>query len=421
MKMLKINSPAIILKLLKSGTISCVTKQDWAVNRIVPEFIDPKKFKGQLGTGEKLLHLGIGNGDCYKFFDHQCNISQSSISDKLYFDLDEIISLYLSKCNISSKGKILLSRLMRNEYLIAISYNDLYARNKSLYFDKDVKIIQMLHANYDSTKSYSYNVLLLLLKLLNEEPQILAPQAHKMRIVTTMGKRIITHEISKSEVYNFVTNLTGVISLNEVSTYLFQRFGKMENIYISDFNTASFESSVLFDYIIATRSDAFLQERYLSFLLKILEHLGQHGFYISDGILSCYDYKICYRELINFAESIGRNRIYIVQSYTKSQDVPLKDISGILITGINADIEKIYPYVSKERILPFECVFSNDFFLRQCVWSDVVTWANENKVDLESIEFEKLNLFIDQMVLKFSVSKVVFSGQDSQVFEYLLK
>jgi hypothetical protein len=391
-------TPTDVLNLLKSGILSCVLKQDWSVNRIAPDFLNASEFRKSLACSKKLLHLGIGNGECYKYFESS-NITQMSVSDKLYFDPVEVIKIFFNKCGISDNQSIELAEIMRNEFLIAISLESLLEFNKDCFSEKDKYIIDILKRKYDDSKSYSYNVLELLISLLNHEPQLLVPiSICEQRIVTPMGKRIETRQISNIEYADVILKLNKKISLKDVTAYLSDRFHKINDVRVMDFMSLEFDNDIKFDYILASRSDAFLQNDYYRFLEIIIKYLKNDGFYISDGIVSSYNYEIFYKDLISTVGNIGEKRVFLIRSFTSPKSLPLREIVGIIATGINSNICNVHKFIDPKRIIPFHDVLYCNEFKRQCAWSDLIKWANANNVDLESIEFKTITKTLDEYV-----------------------
>lgn len=399
MPMFKVNSRNI-LELLKKGIITCVTNQDWTVNRIAPDFLNASAFKKHLSSGEVLLHLGIGNGECYNFFNINNDFNQISISDKLYFDPYEIIKLFLLKCGLSDEDASKLGLIIRNEFLIAISYKDLFENNKCHFTLKDVMITNILKSDYDITKSYSYNILTLLLHLLNSNVQLLFPICiYEQRILNPMGKKIELRQIDEIDYTNMAERLNNTITLNDVKNYLLDRFLDINNIYLIDFMSLNLPTDIKFDYILATRSDAFLKKDYYNFLVNIVKHLTPNGYYISDGIVSCYDYKLFYPELIKAVKVIGERRVLLICSPKKSDNIPLRDIVGIVVLGCDASIADISNFINPKQIIHFTDVTDNTNFIRQCAWTNIVEWSREHSLDIEKIEKKKISEIINEYII----------------------
>ena len=399
--------------LMRKGLISCVLSQDWSVNRITPEFVDKDQLSKKVSNKQHLLHLGVGNGECYYYFNEQSHCDQTSISDKLYFDPSEVIVLYLKKCNISKSIIQELSYIMRDEFLISISYKYLLKYNINAFFDKDREINNKLHdvlLKY-STYSFSYSVLLLLLNVLNTNPHLLLPN-NFTRKITPMGKHII---ISKANsCFQEHKKLKASISLDDVVDIVVNRFEKINNIMLNDFRNVHLPKKQLFDYILATRSDAFLHKDYYRFINTIIGNIKEDGFYISDGILSSYSYKIYYIDLIKLINRIGKNRVFIVKPNNYSMSFPLREISGIIITGKKASIKNVYSFIPKDRIVSANNLYTDICFVKQCIWSDLVDWSTLNNIDLEDYSFK----IIDDIIIKYinpktkDLSPIIFSNED---------
>lgn len=388
-----------IIDLLEKGIISCVLKQDWAVNRIVPNFFNANALRNNLVMEAEILHLGIGNGECYKYFSSKKNIRQSSISDRLYFDPIEIITLYLQKCEISKELIGSLGRIMRNEFLLDISYDVLFKNNNLYFHDKDILSNNIFKSIYDKTKSYSFNVLMFLLYLLNNKPEMLFPLSlQEQRIVTTMGNKIKLCQIERIEYTSVLKNLNKRISLCDTTNYLINRFSTIDNIYLMDFMNLNPQPFNMFDYIFATRSDAFLEKNYYCFLENIIKYLKPNGFYISDGVVSCYDYVIFYQDLIKTASVIGKSQIFLVCASANTDDIPLRDIIGIIIAGKKASIRNIYNYINPNQIINYSELSKNKSFIRQCAWSDLVQWSRNISLDLETIALKKILIALDKYI-----------------------
>lgn len=385
------------LKLLREGVISCVLSQDWQVNRIVPEFLNKAKFKSVLISKNTLLHLGVGNGECYRYFDKKC--SQISISDKLYIDPYDFILLYLKRCDFSIKEIELLAELMRDEYLIAISLEELYNGNEDVFHKKDFTINRMLTHEFcqKNSYSYSYNVILLLVHILNSNPSLLLPTIPYKRMVTPMGKHIVEQKILLPIMLT-ESRFNAFITIEDVENIAIKHFGAIDEMYLSKFENITLLDDIHFDYILASRSDAFLKERYTQFILDISKHLSKEGFYISDGILCSYSYKILYNDLDNIIKQIGEDRVYFIKAEKSSTSLPLREISGIIIMGDDAKIERTYSFISQSKLISAHQIFNCEFFLRQCIWTDLFEWASHNGVNLEKYEFLAINGIINKYI-----------------------
>jgi hypothetical protein len=329
-------APSNVLELFQKGVISCVLNQDWTVNRILPEFIDCEKFKYSFNTTKSLLHLGIGDGLCCRFFSSMKNCKQASVSDKLYIDPCDIIKLYLKKCNIPTGEVSLLAKIMRNEFLISMSFEQLREENKVAFNGKDSLIydlfINMFHTK-DTKYSFSYNSILLLLHILNTEPNLLLPSDSTQRVLTPMGKNVVC--VSPTDNFSLYSeSLNSTISIDDVISLGIEYFGNIENIYLSDFETVIIPAEVQFDYIISARSDAFLGDKYYQFVEKILSNLNKNGIYISDGILNIYNYRMFYRELDELILKLGNERIFFVKSDKKLIYYHLKNYLELLFWEI---------------------------------------------------------------------------------------
>ena len=392
-------TPLNVFQLLQNGTISCVLSQDWAVNRIVPEFINKENFAITLGNEKKILHLGIGNGECQRYFDKETGCSQFSISDRLYIDPYDIILLYLKRCNLSEYVLPILSEIMRNEYLVSISFNQLYHENKEFFCKKDRYISELLVNEFcqKNTYSYSYNVLLLLIHILNTDPMLLLPDTPTQRLVTPMGKHIIKRKIAS---YNLLhrKEFDAYISIDDVAEFAIEIFSKINNIYLADFENVKLEPDEQYDYILATRSDAFLRKKYASFVLGLFKHIKKEGFYISDGILASYSYEVFYDELDKMITEIGKDRIFLIKSKNSSRSFPLQEISGIVIAGENANIENTHLFIPEKRLISAHRILNDESFIRQCVWSDLFAWTSSQSIDLENFQFTSINSIINKYV-----------------------
>lgn len=388
-------------KLLREGFISCVLSQDWMVNRIVPEFVNKKQFEIILDRNKKVLHLGIGNGECYRYFDKKICCIQSSISDKLYIDPYDIILLYLRRCYNIKDDIFVLAEIMRNEYLIAISYKELYDINKESFSEKDKYIFELLTKRFckQNHYSYSFNVLRLLIYLLNTKPDILLPCTDVKRFVTPLGKHIENEKINKSYL-KCVNYFNASISINDVVKIAIECFENINNIYISDFENVLLPNDLQYDYILATRSDAFLMKRYAKFVLNISKNINKKGFYISDGIVSSHSYELFYNEFDEIISELGDERVFLVKSENTRNVLPLQDISGIIIAGSEANIEDIYKLIQKNRLIYGNKISEDISFLRQCIWSDLFTWSKKQNIDLENFEFIKINSIINNYIDK---------------------
>lgn len=412
-KITSLNAP----DLLQKGVISCVLSQDWTVNRIAPDFFNMAQFKNLISNKSKLLHLGIGNGECYRFFDKESPCIQSSISDKLYIDPYDVIVLYLKKCNVSEEYISELSEVMRNEYLVAVSYKQFYQDNVSFFSKKDRYIFETLNNSFlqKNNYSFSYNVLLLLIHVLNTNPYLLLPNTSLQRIVTPMGKHIIYKE-TKISYEKYKGMFSAIVSIDDIVKISINRFGDIKNIYLEDFRNATLEIDDMYDYILATRSDAFLKKEYFSFILKILKNLKEDGFYISDGILSSYTYEIFYNELDKMINIIGKDRAFIIKSTAKSKSFPLQDISGIIVAGEKANIKNIYPIISKNRLISVNEMYNDESFLRQCIWSDLVAWSSLRNIDLECYSFEKIESIINKYIYYKSKYRCTIFFDNEELF-----
>lgn len=379
-----------ILELLQKGAISCVLSQDWRVNRIVPEFLDKANFKSALVSENKLLHLGMGNGECCRYFDKKC--SQFSISDKLYIDPHDIILLYLRRSKFSKKEIDFLAEVMRDEFLISISVKDLHSENENVFHKKDYTIFEMLTQEFCQMNgySYSYNVILLLIHILNSNPSLLLPSTRFKRCVTPMGKHIVEQKISLSPLL-FQGRFNAFITIEDVENIVLGRFSAIDEIHLSRFENITLLDNIHFDYILASRSDAFLKEKYLEFVMDISKYISKDGFYISDGILCSYSYEIFYDGLDNIFKQIGKDRVYFIEAEKSSTSLPPQEISGIIVMGEDADIKKVYSFISQSRLISAHQILNSEFFIRQCIWTDLFNWASHKGINLEKCHFNTIS------------------------------
>lgn len=388
-----------VFELLQKGIISCVICQDWSVKRVSPDFFDFQQFQtGMTGT-KNLLHLGIGDGECYRYFDKEPVFEQFSISDRLYLDPVDIIFFYLNKCNIPKNVIPVLSEIMRNEFLLSLSVEKLKNTNKDIFGEKDYYIFRLLQEKFITTNghSFSYNVLLLLLHILNKEPSLLLPDFSVQRLITPMGNHIVRQKVTiPYSLYKKKYN--AVITIDNVAEIAVDKFSPIREIYLSNFEDFLLGEHLKFDYILATRSDAFLREKYIQFVLNIVKYLRRDGFYISDGILSSYSYELFYKELNKMITILGGNRVYLVKSKQKSETFPLKEICGIIVLGEDANIKNICSFIPPERLISPNEILNDESYLRQCIWSDLFSWALFYKIDLETFQFREINNIIDKYV-----------------------
>lgn len=386
-----------VLELLQKGVISCVRSQDWRVNRIVPEFINKEHFKSVLVREKKLLHLGIGDGECCRYFDKKC--SQFSISDKLYIDPYDVIFLYLKRCSFSIKEVEFLAGVMRDEYLISISVEELHKGNEDVFHKKDYTIYEKLTHEFCrlNNYSYSYNVILLLVHILNSIPSLLLPSVSIRRIVTPMGKHIVEQKITLPLLLS-ESRFNASISIEDVKNIALSRFSAIDEIYLSKFENIALLDNVCFDYILASRSDAFLKEKYIEFVLDISKYISRDGFYISDGILCSYSYEIFYNDLDSIFKQIGVDRVYFIKAEKSSTSFPLQEISGIIIVGEDANIKKVYSFVSPHRLISAHQILNSESFLRQCIWTDLFSWALHKGIDLEEYRFETIRNMLQKYI-----------------------
>lgn len=388
-----------IFELLQEGIISCVLYQDWSVNRILPDFFDYEKFRIKLAGERKLLHLGIGDGECCRYFNKNPYFSQFSISDRLYIDPSDIILYYLKKCNISEKIASSLSEIMRNEFLISLSAERLSHTNEDFYDEKDYYICELLKKEFitQNNYSYSYNVLLLLIHILNTDSNLLLPSYPIQRLITPMGNHVVFRKITiPYSLYR--EKLTAFITIDDVARIAMDKFSNVSGIYLGKFENSLLSENLKFDYIFSVRSDAFLKEKYIQFVLHIVKHLKLDGFYISDGIVCSYSYELFYNELKKMITILGQNRIFLVKAKQSCKSFPLREICGIIVLGEKANIKNIYSFISNERLISANRLLNNESFLRQCIWSDLYAWATSNKIDLEIFEFDEIVNIIDKYV-----------------------
>ena len=386
-----------VLELLQKGIISCVLSQDWRVNRIVPEFINRENFKSVLVSEKKLLHLGIGDGECCRYFDKKCR--QFSISDKLYIDPYDVIFLYLKRCGLSIKEVEFLAGVMRDEYLISISVEELHNGNEDVFHKKDYTIYEKLKYEFCqiNSYSYSYNVILLLIHILNSFPSLLLPSAPIKRIVTPMGKHIVKQKISLPPLLS-ESRFNALISIEDVKNIALSRFSAIDEIYLSKFENIALLDNMYFDYILASRSDAFLKEKYIEFVLNISKYISRDGFYISDGILCSYSYEIFYHDLDSIFKQIGEDRIYFIEAEKSSTTFPPQEISGIIIIGEDTNIKKVYSFISHHRLIPAHQILNSESFLRQCIWTDLFNWALHKGISLEEYHFETIRNILQKYI-----------------------
>lgn len=414
-----------IFELLQKGIISCVTCQDWSVKRVSPDFFDFQQFRARMTGVNNLLHLGIGDGECYRYFDNEPAFKQYSISDRLYLDPVDIIFSYLIKCNIPEEVVPVLSEIMRNEFLLSLSVKKLKNIKKVVFDKKDYYIWGLLQEKFIPTNShsFSYNVLLLLLHILNTDPDLLLPTSSAQRLITPMGNHIVRQKITIP--YSlYKKEFNAVITIDDVARIAMDKFSAISEIYLSNFENLLLGEHLKFDYILAVRSDAFLGEKYVQFVLNIVKHLKRDGFYISDGILSSYSYELFYKELNKMIAILGENRIYLVKSVQKSETFPLKEICGIIVLGEDASVKNIYSFIPSERLISSNEILKDESYLRQCIWSDLFSWALFYKIDLEMYQFQDITNLIDKYVdLKrknqyfvsiFSNNKLFFEEFDSK-------
>lgn len=388
-----------IFELLQEGVISCVLCQDWSVNRVSPDFFDVQKFQDGITGVKNLLHLGIGDGECYRYFDKESAFKQFSISDKLYLDPVDIIFFYLNKCNIPEEVVPALSEIMRNEFLLSLSLEKLKKINKDIFSEKDYYLFRLLQEIFISqnSHSFSYNVLLLLLHILNTAPDLLLPTCSAQRLITPMGNHVVRRKITIP--YSLYKNkLNAVITIDDIAEIAVDKFSSIRGIYLSNFEDFLLGEHLKFDYIFAVRSDAFLKENYIQFVINIVKHLKRDGFYISDGILSSYNYEIFYKELNKMIAILGENRVYLVKSKQKSETFPLKEICGIVVLGEDANIKNICAFIPSERLISSNEILNDESYLRQCIWSDLISWALLYKIDLEMFQFHEISNIIDKYV-----------------------
>lgn len=388
-----------IFELLQKGVISCVTCQDWSVKRVSPDFFNFQQFRAGMTGVNNLLHLGIGDGECYRYFDKEPAFNQFSISDRLYLDPVDIIFCYLNKCNISKEVVPALSEIMRNEFLLSLSVEKLKNINKDIFGEKDYYVFELLQEKFLPTNSYSfsYNVILLLLHILNTDPDLLLPACSAQRLITPMGNHIVKQKITiPYSLYKKIFD--AVITIDDVAGIAIDKFSAISGIYLSNFENFSLEEHLKFDYIFAARSDAFLKEKYIQFVLNIVKHLKRDGFYISDGILSSYSYELFYNEFNRMITILGENRVYLVKANLKCETFPLKEICGIIVLGEDANIEDICSFVPSERLISSNEILNDESYLRQCIWSDLFSWALFHKIDLEMFQFHDITNIIDKYV-----------------------
>lgn len=388
-----------IFELLQEGIISCVICQDWSVNRVSPDFFDYKQFRVEMTGLNNLLHLGIGDGECYRYFDKESAFTQFSLSDRLYLDPFDIIFFYLNICNIPEKFVPILSEIMRNEFLISLSVEKLKITNKDFFGKKDYYICGLLREKFIPTNSYSfsYNVILLLLHILNTAPDLLLPSCSTQRLITPMGNHIVRQKITIPYLL-YKKKFNATITINDVVGIAMDKYSSISEIYLSNFENFILSEHLKFDYILAARSDAFLREKYVQFVLNILKYLKRDGFYISDGILSSYSYELFYNELNKMIAILGENRVFLVKSKQKSKSFPLKEICGIIVLGEDANIKNICSFVPPEGLISSNEILNDESFLRQCIWSDLFSWALSYKIDLEMFQFHEITNIIDKYV-----------------------
>lgn len=388
-----------IFELLQEGIISCVACQDWSVKRVSPDFFDYQRFRARTTGAKKLLHLGIGDGECYRYFDKKSVFKQYSISDRLYLDPVDIIFSYLYKCNIPEEVVLVLSEIMRNEFLFSLSIKKLKNIKKNIFCKKDYYIYGLLQEKFIPTNnhSFSYNVLLLLLHILNNTPDLLLPTSAAQRIITPMGNHVIRQRVTVPY-FLYKEKINAVITIDDVAEIAMDKFSAISEIYLSDFENLLLGEHIKFDYIFASRSDAFLGKKYVQFVLNIVKHLKRDGFYISDGILSSYNYELFYKELNEMIIALGEPRVYLIKSEQKSVAFPLKEICGIIILGEEACVKNIYSFISSKRLISSDKIFNDESYLRQCIWTDLFSWASLYKIDLEMYRFEDIANLIDKYI-----------------------
>ena len=147
------------------------------------------------------------------------------------------------------------------------------------------------------------------------------------------------------------------------------------------------------------------------FFKIIIKYLNPNGFYISDGVVSCYDYVIFYHNLIETANVLGENRLFLICASANTIDVPIRDIVGIIIAGREASICNINNYINHNQIIAFKELSNNKSFIRQCAWSDLVDWSRNIRFDLETIDTKQIINVLDKYI----------ETKDRLTFDILLK
>jgi hypothetical protein len=177
--------------MLRKGIISILDGADWYVNREAPEFVNIKKLlKEYINPNSRILHLGVGDGTCYRIFENSSN-EQYSISNHLYFDPCDVIELFLNKnahyFNLTDEEIHFLSSVLRNEFLIDIYLNN--PNNNNVMKAKDKIKNQSICYRLGN---YDHSILLVetLLSILNNNITYILPKSVKVRKVGLLGKNI---------------------------------------------------------------------------------------------------------------------------------------------------------------------------------------------------------------------------------------
>ncbi len=350
MRVLKNN----ILEKLSRGNLTMIKYQDWKVNRITPLFIDKNELKKYANNIDNpwFFHLGVGDGSVYRFFKDVSGSRAVSFADKIYIDPLFIIHDFLLAFESKDiSGMMELSLLLRNSFLIPNSMN-LITRNDERKIQeftiKDFKIRKIKSRFIQSTSIYSTDIISSfnsLFYILSNNINLLIPDdiSKWNREISKMGDNFICNKV-KAEVIKF--SLEKITSLKFNEKLFFKNINSSLNTYLYDWDILEFgdfskinfniANNGFYDIILASRSDSFLGSQYPAFLKTITSHISNNGIYISDGIVSSYDYKFFYKDLeLIFSDLVKSNNVFVVVNKTSKYSIPPSFLSGIIISNLN--------------------------------------------------------------------------------------
>lgn len=405
--MIKINGNELnyykIKEYLENGLVSIVNKPDWSVNRICPSFIELEFLKKNIFKDNIILHLGMGNGTCYKYF---APGQQYSISDKIYYDPLEIIFLFFEINEIAKPSYAFefYAPFLRNKFLIAINLDYFLKFNKRELFDEiDNNIFELYSSLKKSLPTFSEQFIILktLIIFLND---LLEGYFVKgaMREVTPFGKKI--NVIDNIVVHNSNIVFKGnKLTLEVVIKFLLNKFSEINNIFIENYSNLDITKfNNKFNYILANRSDAFLNQKYWEFLHKVLKMLPEDGIYISDGVVSSYSYCFFYKEYLKFCEykDVEKSSINFLFNMKREYDVPLNSLCGIIYINKKKSPEKNFPYIKPDvKIVSAIDVEMQMCFIEQCAWTDLIEYLGAHKFRLEDLTNAKIKLLLKEIIL----------------------